>query len=207
MVRSDWINKYKSGTKNEIFIFYLLFIVSVYSVYFLPQVFSYIFFGILLILFLRSEKNYFWFAFIIFCTDAPGGLFPNGDMNYGMPMINFPFLVTFQELFIYTALIKVILQKKKKGTFIYEKPVKGLLLFGIFLFFITFFLGTSARSFFESIKWTLSWTLLYSVPKLLITKEDWIHFFRSAFSCDFHCANGSILSTFHWSVTFCSFRF
>jgi hypothetical protein len=102
-----------------------------------------------------------------------------------MPMISFPFLVTFQELFIYTALIKVILQRKRQSAFIYKKPVNALILFGIFLFFITFFMGTSVRSIFESIKWTLSWTLLYSIPKLITTKEDWICFFRLIFPVTF----------------------
>jgi len=183
MVRS--ISFYRSiiGDKNEFLKFILVFSVSVFAVYFLPDIVSKLLFGILLFLFYRSKKNYFWFAFIYFCVDAPSGLFPNGDLNYGMPMVTLPFIITFQELFIYVAFVKAL--RIKKTYFLYSKPVQILIIYMVFLFLITFLLGTSQRSILESIKWTLSWSLLYSVPRLISSEEDWISFFRLLFPITF----------------------
>jgi hypothetical protein len=166
--------------RKEFYNLFVYYIIAIITVYVVPNIVSYVFFTLLLFLFYRSNNNYFWFVLIFVLTDPPGGFFPGGDLNYGLPMFRFPAYVTFQELFIYVAFIKA-LSNGRHYTFIYKKPVVLLSVYLIFLFAFTFLIGTSTYTLLKTIKWLLPWSLLYSIPRLINKKEEWDNFFSLLF--------------------------
>ncbi len=91
-------------------------------------------------------------------------------------MLRFPAYITFQELFIYAALIKAI-STGGHHTFIYKKPVVLLTVYLIVLFIFSILIGTSIYTLLKTVKWLLPWELLYSIPRLIIKKEEWDNFF------------------------------
>jgi O-antigen ligase len=161
--------------------FYLLYALSILSVYILPNYISYIFFSGILLAFLFSKKNFFWVAFILVIIDSPGGFFPFGDINYGIPMLKFPALVSYQEIFLYLALLKSIIIKST-DKFVYKKSISLLAVYFVILILISFPLGTSAIIIAKTIKWALPWTMLYSVPRLIKGEQDWERLFRLIFT-------------------------
>lgn len=136
------------------------------------------YFGILLLLFWRSEKNAFWFILVYFMLDPPGGLFPP-DINYGLPFIK-GLNLRFMELFTYVAFFKALKQKSRFNSMFY-KPYQLLLLLTILLILYTLFLNTSVLSIIITLKWLFVWSLIYSISKLIYTYDEWLFLFRMAF--------------------------
>jgi hypothetical protein len=165
-------------SKRDIIDFILLYIGAIITVYLLPGIFAYIYFGILLILFWRSRKNAFWFILLYFMLDTPGDLFPN-DFNYGLPFVNGVNL-RYIEVFIYVAFFKALRQKNRFQSQ-YYKAYQFLLILTILLLVYTLFLDTFSLSFIITIKWIFVWSIIYSIPKLIDTYDEWVFFFRMAF--------------------------
>jgi len=122
-----------------------------------------------------------WSAFVFLLVDAPGGLFPNGDLNYGLPMLTFPGLISFQEIFIYLLIIKALTKSNKWPQLIYQKPYQLLFFYFIFLLAFSIVIGVSPIALFKAIKWFIPYSLLLTVPILLISKEEWTIFFKIIF--------------------------
>jgi hypothetical protein len=144
----------------------------------MPKTVTYIYFGVLLLLFWRSEKNAFWFLLFYFMLDPPADLFPS-DYNYGLPFIKGVNL-RFLEVFSYVALIKALLKKTPFISF-YSKSFKLLIILTIVLIFYTLLLDTPLKSLLISIKWLLVWSIIYSTSKLIDTFDEWVFFFRICF--------------------------
>ena len=164
--------------KNDIYSFFLLYLGAIVTVYLLPNVFAYLYFAILLYLFWRSEKNALWFLLVFFMIDPPGNLFPD-DFNYGLPFIS-GLNIRFLELFIYVAFFKAI---KRNTNFhsIYYKQFQIFLILIIVLLLYTLFLSSNIVSLIITIKWLFVWSLVYSIPKLITTFDEWVILFRVSF--------------------------
>lgn len=169
---------YNKYSKRDIINFFLLYSGAVISVYLLPDVFAYIYFGILLILFWRSDKNAFWFILVFLMLDPLSGLFPE-DYNYGLPFIK-GINLRFIELFVYVAFFKAI-RRKNRFQSVFLRPFQLLFFLTIFLLLYTLFLNSSIISIIIATKWIFIWSLIYTMPKLIDSFDEWTFFFRVAF--------------------------
>ena len=163
---------------RDIVHFFLLYVGAIITVYLLPNTVSYFYFALLLILFWRSKKNVFWFILVFFLIDPPLGLFPE-DFNYGLPFIK-GINLRFVELFVYVAFFKALKQKNRFYT-VFNKQYRLLILLTLLLLVYTLFLDSISVSFIITIKWLFVWSLVYSIPKLIDTEDDWIFLFRMTF--------------------------
>lgn len=118
----------------------------------------------------------------MFCVDPPGGLFPNRDYNYTVPMYSLFGIrsIYFTELFIFTALFKAIFKHKIKPLF-FNRAIVVLSIYALILLAVSFFIGISPLRFFRTIRFILPYSLLYSIPSLMRQKDDWILFFKLLF--------------------------
>ncbi|MBP7796933.1 MAG: O-antigen ligase family protein [Elusimicrobiales bacterium] len=169
--------------KKDVICGYLLFFVSIIVRYYIPKTIGDIFFIGLLGIFLFSKKNYFWLAFIFLLIDPPGFLFfEYGD--FSLPALRISTMersVQFCELFVLISLVKVILLKKKEKYF-FAKPLMFLLYYLIFLLIITFSMEISLYKVLLTIRLLMPYLFLITLPRLLITKKDYIRFFNLLFS-------------------------
>lgn len=129
-------------------------------------------------LFWRSDKNAFWFILVFFMLDPPSGLFPE-DYNYGLPFLR-GINVRFIELFVYVAFLKAI-KRKNKFQSVFIRPFQLLFVLTVILMVYTLFLSSSFLSLIIATKWIFIWSLLYSVPQLIDSYDEWRFFFRMAF--------------------------
>jgi hypothetical protein len=110
--------------------------------------------------------------------DPPGGIFPQ-DFNYGLPFIK-GINVRFIEVFIYVAFLKALKQKNKFHS-VFIRSYQLLLILTVLLLLFTFLLDSSVLSLVIVVKWLFVWSLLYSIPKLISSFDEWIFLFRMAF--------------------------
>lgn len=122
--------------------------------------------------------------------DPPGGLFPE-DFNYGLPIIRGANL-RFIELFVYVAFFKALNQQNKFHS-VFRKPYQLFVLLTILLLVYTLLLNPFSLSFVVTIKWLFVWSLVYSIPKLINTEDEWIFFFRMAFIIVFIAFSSQLL--------------
>jgi hypothetical protein len=183
--------KKKRYTSLDIIHFFVLYAIAVVVVYKLPNIVAFIYFGLLLVLFWRSRKNAFWFLLIFFMVDPPGGLFPY-DYNYGLPFIKGVNL-RFQEVFIYVALIKAIIKIKPPFRSVYLRAYKVLSVYLVVLIIYTLALEITLFNIVITLKWLFVWSLIYSIPILINTIDDWVFFFRVTFIIVFLAFFGQIL--------------
>jgi hypothetical protein len=166
--------------KLEIPILFIYYILAIITIYLAPNIIGFVFFIFLLFKFYQSKNNYFWFALIFALVDPPGGFFPGGDLNYGLPMIQFPAYISFQEFFIYVAFVKAF-STGRKHHFVYRRPMVYLTAYLVVLFVSSLLIGTSILTLLKTVKWLLPWTLLYSLPRLVHTREEWDKLFALLF--------------------------
>ncbi len=164
------------GKQNiDIFKFWLLFLIIVISVYFMPFSFNQLVFIVLFgIVFKAKNKDYFWIAFLFLVLDAPGSLLRNAPLNDLKQLPFFSYSSTgsirFIDLMPAIFLIKAI--KKPKHLIVLNKDFKILLILYLLYFLRTFFFNFSINSIYNTIVLhLLSWTLLYSCAKLLSNKD------------------------------------
>ena len=182
MWRTDSYSLSKFGwqTLKNIISIIILFILSVYVVYFIGQSFSKIFFLVLLLLFLLSKRDYFWFAFFFILAQGPGNFFADfsGTSQYRLPSYTFLSGFSFNPLdfFVILAFLKAIL-KGKRTKLKLKRPLILILIYIIFSFVITSFIfGTNA----DILAWNLRWLFYYSIIisfSYLVTKKDEVYHF------------------------------
>ncbi|MBN2350329.1 MAG: O-antigen ligase family protein [Bacteroidales bacterium] len=183
---------YKNPNK-EIVEALVLFFLGILFVYKLPNILADAYFLGILIAFYRSKNDVFWFALLLLFTDAPGALLPNGDLNYGLPMLTSPAFISFQEIFIMLALMKALRKKRRSVFLMYKKIYLLLFFYFLVLLLFSFLIGVSLKDLFKAVKWFLPWSLLYTVPVLIKKQEDWIRFFKLIFAFVFLAFGSQIL--------------
>ena len=169
---------------KEIFGFLSLFLLIVVSVYFAPPILNQMFFLVLLLLFWISKRDYFWFALIFVVCSKPGLLFfgrPPFDIHI-VPIYSFTkgFSLTFFEIFFALALLKAFTKGRVKKPLL-KKPLFYLLVYLIYLFFLSFFYGTDFQIMKSSVQGFVPLTLILSFPNLVNKKSDFNKFAHLVF--------------------------
>ena len=171
--------KLKALFQSDLIAFVLLFIVSAFSIYFLTAFVARIFFLFLLLLFWRSENDYFWFAFIFILLEQPAGFFSGGlgDDPQRLPLYTVTSGVSFTvyELFIFLAFIKALVKGKKRIMF-FNKPLQRLFIYLLMILIFSFLFGMNNEGIIRTLRVLVFWTLFISFPYLMKNKDELIRF-------------------------------
>lgn len=159
-----------SKFRFELVFLYGLFFVSIIFNYFLPSLFSYVWFLGLLIAFLlsRNQYNYLWIGLFWLILSAPGYLFFKLG-TYHLPVLSVPGLgrdIYYEELFAIILVIKAF-WKPVKQTVFYRKPLIVLIIYAIFLLFMGLLSGNGIVTVLKSVRYFIPILLLLYIPKLI----------------------------------------
>ena len=183
------------GIKKELIRFYSLFALTVFFVYYTPPIFNKAYFILLLALFWKSKRDYFWFAFVLILINQAGGLFRGALATdvYRVPMYNVAAGIsfTFYDLFFITAFAKA-LKKGKRTSLILKNPLMILLFYLVFLILISLVLGMSKDRIVACARGLTTYTLFISIPFLIYKKEDLFTFIHLVFPIVFLSFAGQI---------------
>ena len=167
------------GMKKELIRFYSLFALTVLVVYYALPIFNKAYFIVLLALFWKSKKDYFWFALVLVIIQQPGTLFHGALATdvHRIPMYNVAsgISLSFYDLFFISAFAKAM-TKGNKTTLILYKPLFHLLCYLISLIMISVVVGTSIGQLIYYARIYTSYTLFISLPFLVYKKEEYFHF-------------------------------
>lgn len=172
--------KYKIWDKdNSLFLLFFLFAAS--TIYFLPPTLSKIIFMGFLILAYRSKRDYIWLAFLFVLYDTPNYFFFGGlvDDPTRVPIYQFTkgISLTFQDLLIITLVFKTI-NLRKKSIVVFDKEIKLFALFFGFILIFSLALGIGLKNFILTLRYIIPLILLFYLPKLMATKDDWLKFLK-----------------------------
>jgi hypothetical protein len=178
-----------NDTKSRILIdqkdfihFFALYIFTVGAVYFLPSTLTSLYFYVLLALFFRSSKNYFWFAFVLVVENSPGRLFSVNSDSYSLAILSIAGLreLYLQELFVFVAIIKFFVIGKYEKLFI-NNNLKIIGLYTIFLLVLGHYLGVDIFSSLRSFRMLLPFSLLIIIPIFFKRTDDYTRFYSLIF--------------------------
>jgi hypothetical protein len=155
---------------------FLLFWLSVITVYVFPIGLDKLFFAILFLIFWYSESNYFWFAFFLIINFSPGSFFTetSGEAVRRLTIYTLFPKASFSVLDIFTiiSLIKAIVRGRKFKI----KDVLNIRYASVFLIYIaivTLFHGISIQVFIRlPLRGLLFYSFFYSFPALVYLKKD-----------------------------------
>jgi hypothetical protein len=171
--------KLKVLPQSDFVAFIVLFIASVFIIYFLPVFVVRIFFFLTLLIFWRSKKDYLWFAFIFLLLEQPAGIFSGGLVSdtHRLPLYTISAGVSFTvyELFIITAFIKALVKGIRRKMFL-NKPLRWLFIYLIFTLFISFLFGMNKEGIIRTFRVLIFWTLFVSFSYLLRNKDEMLRF-------------------------------
>jgi hypothetical protein len=123
----------------------LIFLGAIGAVYYAPPVVNMLYFLFMLVLFFRSEKDYFWFAFFFILINTPAFLFyeTSASAVHRLPLYRLAGGISLSvfDLFVLASIAKVVVKQKQKP-FQVSKPLRFLLLyFALVSIPVTFMLG------------------------------------------------------------------
>lgn len=149
---------------------------AVFAVYYAPSLVNYLYFLGLLVLFWRSERDYFWFGFYFIIINTPAFLFfeSSAEATRRLPLYSLTGGLSFSvfDLFVLVSLAKVIFNGKMKG-FVLSKPLRFILIyFALVSLPITFLIGNSDSSFLNNFRPYFYYTVLLSFYFLIHDTED-----------------------------------
>jgi len=165
-----------SKTLKLLFVFFFAVFINYYS----PQIFRQVTFIIFLILLFKTKDNPFWIAFFWLVVWAPAYLFNNSDPRFNLNFISVPGFP--REFFYFEFVIIVALIKALRKNRVIKYKIHPLLLiiifYSIFLFLVTLHYGIDPIKILRTIRFIIPFTLLYSLPVLLPTKEKFLEVFN-----------------------------
>ena len=160
-------------------LFYIigLFLLTVFFVYYAPSIARDIFFLVLLGIFYKSNKNYFWFAYLFVIINSPAYFWHSYELNspYRLAIYSIPGggSFTINDLFVITAFIKYLLYKKVRPVLPIVKLVIPLYIFVLILgTFTAIFFETGIKDFFSTFRGYFYFSLLFTLPGLINGKYD-----------------------------------
>lgn len=168
---------------NDYIVLFVSLGVAFVFVYFIPAALNRVLFFIFIYLFYKSDKDYLWLAFILIIMEQPGGLFGGGErtdvMRIPVYSLGANFSISFQQIFIFTALIKAIKKNVKfnPATFLKNNLI-SLSVYFIFLVFVGIGVGFSVDVGGFIFGMIVNLSLFYSVYCLFRKESDYINFFR-----------------------------
>jgi hypothetical protein len=156
------------------------FLGAVAAVYYAPKIANMLYFVVMLVLFWRSKKDYFWFAFFFILVNTPGHMFveTSATATRRLPLYSVLPGVSFSvfDLFILLSVAKIYYLKKGQGKkFLLTKSAKFILFYLLLVTFpMTFIIGFegSGASFFNNFRPYFYYTLVFSFFMLIDKTED-----------------------------------
>ena len=152
----------------------VLLIATIIVVYMQP-VLSYPFFIVLFYLAYKSDKSYFWLAYIFILLQAPGELFSAGMRTeiHRLPLFSFGPGISFStfEVFMVVLLVKS-LQYKSDNVNIFKRDFAILAIVMIIYLIIGIMIGLSSRNMIMVLRGLVSWSWIIIIPSLLHDRED-----------------------------------
>jgi len=141
----------------------IVFVLSIYVVYFTSQEIAKIFFLLLLLLFLLSDKDFFWFAYFFILAQGPGYFFADlsGASLYRLPLYTFlaGMSLTPVDIFVLLAFLKALAKGKRKRLQL-QLPLLVLAGYIVFSVSVGFFIyGVDI----DIAAWNLRWLFYYSI--------------------------------------------
>lgn len=165
----------KSGWLRENTEMVILFIVSAVFVYFLPPAIARIYYAVLLLLAFRSNKPYFWIAFIFLLYNEPAGIFSGSTANDLQRVPFFSFgkgaSITVFDIFLFGYAIKALI--KPKQVIFFKSGATVLAAYAVVLFFFSLTLGMSPFSFVALGRlFVLPFLFFLLVPRLIRNRTE-----------------------------------
>jgi hypothetical protein len=165
-------------TKNIYFRFIGFYFLVIFMNYFMPGFIRIIFFTSLLIFFYKSKDDVFWIAMFFVIQYAPGYLFNGIDAIYNLNFYRIPGSdrnISFIELSTVVIFIKAL---RSKVPFYMNRIFLLIFLYAVFLFFLSFAFGISTTKVLRTIRFLFPYSLFWSLPALLLTKEKFLAVFN-----------------------------
>lgn len=150
--------------------------------YFAPAGISRIGFLPLLYFAYRSKNNALWLIVLLVFIDNPGYFFQSGTRDAVGRTPIYPFFaggVSFIDLLAFTLILKSLLVKNTIIT--YRRGLQFLVFVGLLTFGVSFAFTVTTASMFSFMRQVTLWVFIFSIPRLLADKEDWLMFFRLLF--------------------------
>jgi hypothetical protein len=151
----------------------VLFIATIFSVYYADPGFNKLFFFVLLVPMWFSKKNYFWITFFILICSSPLQLFSTvgAEIVHKIPVYNIigGYGVDAKEIIVVLFFFKAIFRGNNNKLLI--RHYSGILILLFFLVFISFIQEMDLVNFVKQFRSVLYFTLFYSIPKLTTTKD------------------------------------
>jgi len=168
-----------SRWKEDFVYLFILFTSSIIFTYYLPRNLSNIFFLILLFLFLRSEKNYFWFAFFFILVQGPAYFFSDfyGSSQYRLPIYSILPGLSFTpiDLFVILAFIKALLKGKKKKLML-KTPLIIILAYITISFIFTIIKDFDLQYLGPVMRGPFYYSIIISFSYLVTERKDALYF-------------------------------
>ena len=154
----------------------LYFLLAVYAVYYGPSIFNYLYFLVLLVLFWRSKKDYFWFGFYFILINSPAYMFfeTSGAASRRLPLYSLAGGISFSvfDLFLLVSMAKAYVKGNFKKFYL-NKPARFLLIYFLLVTLpITFIIGMEGTGFFNTFRPYLYYFLLVTFYFLVDDLED-----------------------------------
>jgi hypothetical protein len=145
-------------------------------VYFMPGFVSWFIFLFYAFLTFRSKQDYFWIAFFFLIFDGPGRLFLPQSVEFakGIPSYGIRGMaVGFSEIIIFVSVLKVVFSNKK-WKFIFKNDIIFLAFYLIFTYLVSIVNGISGFNTVLMLRTTIPLLLIFTIPFLLKTNEDFL---------------------------------
>jgi len=167
----------RDNSFKEVIQLYVLYLMTIAAVYFLPSIVKLFLFSLFLIIYYRSNKDYFWFAFLFITESQPGSFFIISDSSHTFSLLeNTPLgYLFFWMVFILVAFVKNY-NRKSKYPFLLKGPIIALLVYIVVLLLI---FGIYKLNFFGGL---IPWLLLIILPRSFKDQEEYERFFYLIFS-------------------------
>lgn len=168
--------KFRQGVLQDMAIMFVLFVLSVYVVYFTSQEIAKLFFLLLLSVFFFSKKDYLWFAYFFIIAQGPGYFFAkySGSTQYRIPLYTFLPGMSFTpiDLFFLIALLKAFDHGTRQHLRL-KVPLLVLLAYVIFAVMVgAVIYGVEIDVIAWNVRWLFSYSVIISFLYLVNKKQE-----------------------------------
>ncbi len=152
-----------------------LFCLTAFAVYFLPNILSHLLIIGYLFAFITSKRNYFWLGLFFILYSTPLGLFSENSIEafHRLPLFSLASNISFStfDLFVIVALLKS-LKRRTKFIYSFQKPLILLLFYFMFLIFLAIIIHQAPlNTVLDQVRGAFYFSLIFSIPRLLPSKE------------------------------------
>lgn len=179
---------YRALIGYEFFELIIYLFIAAFLIYSVNVTLTRVLFLLFLPIIWQSKRDYLWLAFLFIILEQPGGLFSGGlrDDLLRLPLYSLgPRLsISFHELVILLFLFKSLAGKSnyhRHFKFHFRNEVKLLIYLFLALLFISPIMGIGIRNIIAVVRLTVSLTLIYSLPRLINSKQQLIGFLKIIF--------------------------